>query len=336
MAALRGRRCGPLLSLIVLAAVVVLSLSVGSSSVGPAEVWAYLTGGEVASVARNIIVTVRIPRVAAALLAGAALAVAGALIQAVLDNPLASPSIIGVNSGAGFFVLLVSAVPVFAAEANPQILPVAAFAGALLASGLVLLVSSRTGVSRLTVVLAGVALNALFTAGSNTILIVAPNVYVGSSTYLIGGFSGVLLSDLAVPAGVCAVAFAAALVLAPHLNVLSLGADQAHALGMRVGVVRVAALVAAALLAGAAVSYAGLLGFVGLVVPHVVRRFVGADNRRLLPACAVWGAAFTLLCDTIARTAFSPYELPVGILLAFVGGPFFIFLLMRGRGFRDE
>lgn len=323
-------------SAVALTATVAVSLAVGSSSVGARDVLAYLVGGELSSVARNIIVTVRIPRVAAALLAGAALAVSGALIQAVLDNPLASPSVIGVNAGAGFFVLLASAVPALGATANPQVLPIAAFLGALLASGLIFAVAARTGVSRLTVVLAGVALNSIFTAGSNTILTVAPNIYVGSSTYLIGGFSGVMLADLTVPAALSAVGFALAMLLAHRLNVLALGAEQAHALGMHVGAVRIAALATAALLAASAVCYAGLLGFVGLVVPHVVRRFAGPDNRANIPLCAAWGATFTLLCDTVARTAFAPFELPVGIILAFVGGPFFIFLLMRGRGFRDE
>ena len=323
-------------SAFVLALVVAVGLMVGASSVGPLELARYLTGGDVSPVAGNILANMRIPRVAAGLLAGASLAVAGALIQAVLDNPLASPSVMGVNSGAGLAVLLTAAVPALGATGDPARLASAAFAGALAAALLVFAVSSRAGVSRLTVVLAGVALNAVFGAGQNAVLTIVPNVYVGTSSFLVGGFSGVLMGDLALPALFSLVGVAAALVLAPTLNVLTLGSESAHALGVRVAAVRVAALAAASLLAASAVSFAGLLGFVGLVVPHLVRRVFGADARRLVPLCAVWGAAFTVACDTFARTAFAPYELPVGIPLAFVGGPFFIYLIMRGRGYRDQ
>lgn len=311
------------------------SLCVGASSVGPGELAQLVCGGELPAVTRNILVNTRIPRVAAGLLAGASLALAGALVQLVLDNPLASPSILGINSGAGFAVLLVSALPALGAAGSPARLAVAAFVGALVAALLVFLISARAGISRLTVVLAGVALNAVFGAGQNAVMTLAPNVYLGTSSYLVGGFSGVLLADLLVPAALSLVGLVAALVLAPTLNVLALGEDAAHALGVSVDAVRVVALGAAALLAASAVSFAGLLGFVGLMVPHAVRRVFGHDARRLLPLCAVWGAAFTVACDTLARTAFAPYELPVGIPLAFLGGPFFIYLIMRGRGYRD-
>ena len=319
-----------------LALVACVGLMVGASSVGPVELWRFLTGGEVSPVETNILQNMRIPRVAAGLLAGASLAVAGALIQAVLDNPLASPSVMGVNSGAGLAVLLAAAVPALGATGDPARLAFAAFLGALVATTLVFAVSARAGVSRLTVVLAGVALNAVFGAGQNAILTIVPNVYVGTSSFLVGGFSGVLLGDLAFPAAFSLVGFVVALVLAPTLNVLTLGSESAHALGVRVSAVRLVALGAGALLAASAVSFAGLLGFVGLVVPHLVRRVFGTDARRLVPLCAVWGAAFTVACDTFARTAFAPYELPVGIPLAFVGGPFFVYLIMRGRGYRDE
>lgn len=323
-------------SVAVLLVVAVVSLVVGASSVGPVELVRLLTGGEVSPVARNILVNMRIPRVAAGLLAGASLATAGALIQTVLDNPLASPSIMGVNSGAALAVLLVSAVPALGATADPARIAVAALVGALVATGLVFVVSARAGVSRLTVVLAGVALNAVFGAGQNAVLAIVPNVYVGTSSFLVGGFSGVLMGDLAAPALLSAAGLVAGLALAPTLNLLSLGAEGAHALGVPVRGVRLATLAAASLMAAAAVSFAGLVGFVGLVVPHLVRRVFGADVRRRAPLSAAWGATFTLACDTFARTAFAPYELPVGIVLAFIGGPFFVYLIMRGRGYRDE
>ncbi|WP_307739139.1 iron chelate uptake ABC transporter family permease subunit [uncultured Parolsenella sp.] len=316
--------------------VAAVSLMVGASSVGPSELLSYLAGGDLSPVARNILVNMRIPRVAAGLLAGASLALSGLLIQTVLDNPLASPSIMGVNSGAGLAVLLVSAVPALGAAGDPARLALAAFGGAALAALAVFAVSARAGVSRLTVVLAGVALNAVFGAGQNAVLTVVPNVYVGTSSFLVGGFSGVLAGDLVAPAALSAVGLAVALALAPTLNLLALGDEGAHALGVNVRTVRIVALASASLLAASAVSFAGLLGFVGLVVPHLVRRVFGTDVRRLAPLCVIWGAAFTVACDTFARTAFAPYEIPVGIPLALLGGPFFIHLIMRGRGYRDE
>ena len=164
----------------------------------------------------------------------------------------------------------------------------------------------------------------------------APNVYVGSSAYLVGGFSGVLMRNLMLPALLATCGMVVAFCLANRLNVLSLGREAAHGLGMRTVAVRLAALAVAALLAGCAVSFGGLIGFVGLMVPHAVRRLAGHDNRVVIPLCAMCGAAFTVLCDTVARTAFAPYELPVGILLSLVGGPFFIYLIMARKGFRDE
>ncbi len=308
----------------------------GPSSVSVRDILAYVAGSPVDASAANIIVNIRLPRVVAGLVAGAALAVSGALIQAVLDNPLASPSVIGINSGAGLAVLAVSAVPMFYNNPPRELLPLVAFAGALIAAGLVFAVSARSGVSRLTVVLSGVALNAVAGAGMNVVLLVAPNVYVGSSAYLVGGFSGVLMRNLVAPAALTVVGIAAACCLANRLNVLSLGRETAHGLGMRTVAVRVVALAVAALLAGCAVSFGGLIGFVGLMVPHAVRHLAGHDNRAVIPLSALCGAAFTVFCDTVARTAFAPYELPVGILLSLVGGPFFIYLILRGKGYRDE
>lgn len=324
-----------LFSLAALLAASVAGLVLGASGVGARDVLALLLGGQVSVTARSILVSIRIPRVLGGLLAGAAFATSGAVIQAVLDNPLASPNVIGVNSGAGMAVLLVAALTT-AGVGVPIPLPVAAFLGALLASGLILAVSSRAGVSRLTVVLAGVAVNAVFGAGMNLVLTISPNAYIGSSSYLVGGLSGVVLGDLVVPAALIAAGLLLALALSARINVLALGYQTAHALGVRVAALRAVGLACASLLAGAAVSFCGLIGFVGLMVPHVAKRFLGQDLRRVIPVSALWGATFTVLADLVARTAFAPYELPVGILMALMGGPFFIWLLMRGRGYRDE
>lgn len=292
-----------------------------------AELAAWACGGEVSDAAKSILVNVRLPRVLAALLAGAALAVAGAVIQSVLDNPLASPNVIGVNSGAGLFVLAVAALFPHALWAAPF----AAFAGALVTAAVIFGISLHAGASRLTVVLSGIAITTVFGAGMNTVMIVAPDAYVGSSVFLAGGLTGVLLSDLVWPAVLIAAGLVAAMCGAHRLNVVALGDDMAHALGLNVRVVRLSMLAVASLLAGAAVSFAGLLGFVGLIVPHIVRFAVGSDNRAVLPLSAVVGAAFVVGCDLVARVAFAPYEVPVGILMAFVGGPFFIYLIFKNR-----
>lgn len=307
----------------------VAGLAVGSTGVSSADVWAVLTGGQPASPTASAIVQhVRVPRAGAALLAGAPLAVSGAVIQTVLNNPLASPNIIGVNSGAGLAVLICAALLPGVAFA----LPLAAFAGALVTALIIFAVAARGCSSRLTLMLVGMAVSTVFGAGMNAVLIVAPDAYVGASTFLVGGLSGVRSADLLWPAVFIAMGLLAALLGMRALNVCLMGDAAALSVGMDVGRVRLIMLGVAALLAGAAVSFAGLLGFVGLIVPHVMRLIVGNDLRVLVPTSALAGAGFVCLCDMCARTLFTPYELPVGILMAFVGGPFFIWLVVRSRG----
>lgn len=319
--------CIALAVVAVLVAVTAAAFLVGSSSVSLGDLIAWATGGEVSDAAKSILVNVRLPRVLAALLSGAALAVAGAIIQAVLDNPLASPNIIGINSGAGLFVLL-------AASLFPGMLwlpPLAAFLGALATALIIFGISLGASMSRLTVVLAGIAITSVFGAGMNTILIVNPDAYIGSSTFLVGGLAGVLMKDILWPAAYIVLGLIAAFGAAGKLNIMALGDQTAHSLGMRVARVRLSLLGLAAVLSGAAVSFAGLLGFVGLIIPHLVRFFVGYDNRYVLPLSAAAGAAFVVFCDLCSRVLFAPYEVPVGILMAFLGGPFFIYLILKNR-----
>jgi len=312
--------------------VTVTAFFVGSSSVSFSEFWALITGGEISKSAESILINVRLPRVLAALLSGAALALSGAILQGVLDNPLAGPNVIGLNSGAGLAVLLVGAfVPgmIF-------LQPLAAFIGALITAVVIFFISLGTGTSRLTVVLAGVALSTIFGAGMNAILIINPDAYVGASRFLVGGLAGVLIRDLLWPAPYIILGIIAGILCSGKLNILSLGDSTAHSLGMRVGRWRMLLLGLSALLAGAAVSFAGLLGFVGLIVPHLVRFLVGHDNRIVLPLSCAFGAAFVVFCDTLSRVIFAPYEIPVGIFMAFVGGPFFIYLIIKNRRNSDD
>ena len=311
---------------LLLPAAALFSLCVGASGASLTQGLADLLRG-VSSPAARIVRYIRLPRVLAAMLAGAALAASGVLIQGVLGNPLAGPNVIGVNAGAGFFTLLCACLLPSAAT----LLPAAAFAGALLTSLIILLLSDRMGASRITVVLAGVAISSIFSAGSDLITTLFPDTTLGMSAFMIGGFSDVSTARLRTAALYILPALAISLLLAGDLDVLALGDEVAASLGLRVRRTRVLLLAVASVLAGAAVSFAGLLGFVGLIVPHAVRRVVGGEHRQLLPLSMLGGALFTLLCDTAARTVFAPYEVPVGILLSLVGGPFFLFLLLKGR-----
>lgn len=307
-----------------------LSLWVGSVSLSPAQVLAVLTGQDTGSVAARIVLYTRLPRTCAALLAGAALAVSGGVIQTVLSNPLASPGIIGVNSGAGLAVALVCAIAPLAQAWTPLVAFLGALAGILLVLGL----AERTGASRITVVLAGAAVSNLFSAGIDAVVTLMPDALNGVSDFRIGGFSGVTMAQLAPAAGLILVSLALVLSLPQQLDILALGSDTAQSLGLSVRPVRFLLLMLAAALAGAAVSFSGLISFVGLIVPHTMRRLVGEDSLPLLLSSALGGAFFVTLCDLMARVLFAPYELPVGIILAFAGAPFFLWLLFRQRGGR--
>ena len=304
-----------------------LSLCLGAVGLTLGELWQAVRGGP-NDVAGYIFWYSRLPRTVACLLAGAALACAGCMLQSLLGNKLASPSIIGVNAGAGLAVTVCCALGALSGWA----VALSAFGGALLAVMTVVLLARRTGASRSTVVLAGVAMNSILGAFREALTSLVPEVAMLSSEFRVGGFSSVVSARL-VPAGVLiCVALAVALTLCNELDVLALGEETAQGLGMQVNRVRTVFLLLSALLAGAAVSFAGLLGFVGLLVPHIACRLVGGESRFLLPLSALTGAGLVTACDLIARMAFAPFELPVGILMSAIGGPFFLVLLLRRRG----
>lgn len=307
-----------------------LSLWTGSVALSPAEVFDVLTGKDVSSTAARIIFYSRIPRTCAAFLAGAALAVAGTVIQTVLNNPLASPGVIGVNSGAGFAVALVCAVFPAARQYTPLVALVGALGAALLVTGL----SWRTGASRITVVLAGVAISALFGAGIDTVVTLAPDALDGVADFRVGGFTGVTMAQLAPAGGLILAGLGLVISLARQMDILELENDTAKSLGLNVGAARFILLFLAAVLAGAAVSFCGLMGFVGLIVPNAMRRLLGESSLGLTAASALGGAFFVTVCDVLARILFAPFELPVGIILAFAGVPFFLWLLLRQKGVR--
>lgn len=307
-----------------------LSLWTGSVDLSPGQVWNALLGRDQSSSAARIVLYSRLPRTAAAMLSGAALAVSGMVIQTVLSNPLASPGVIGVNSSAGLAVALICAV----APQAQQYTPLIAFGGAWLGVLLVMGLSQSTGASRITVILAGVAISNLFSAGIDAVVTLAPDALNGVTDFRIGGFTGVTMSQLMPAAGMIIFSLLLAFSLSQQLDILALGSDTAQTLGLSVRSIRFLLLALAAALAGAAVSFSGLLSFVGLIVPHAMRRFVGEDSQPLLVGSALGGAFFVTACDLLARVLFSPFELPVGIVLAFAGAPFFLWLLFRQRGGR--
>ena len=276
----------------------------------------------------RIFLYVRLPRTAAALVCGAALSVSGAVIQGVLANRLASPSIIGVNAGAGLAVTLCTALGVYGGLRFSLF----AFLGAFVTVMAVNLFARRIAASRGTMILLGVAVNSFLNAVSSAVVTFMPEVAVMSNDFKVGDFSSVTYSRLFPSAVLIFVTLVILLTLTNELDVLTLGEDTARSLGLNTSVFRTLFLMFAAVLAGCAVSLAGLLSFVGLIVPHAVRRLVGSKSSRLLPLSALFGAPFVCLCDTGARTLFSPYEIPVGIIMAFLGTPFFVFILVKGKG----
>ncbi len=306
----------------------ILGVSLGSTIIDLPAAFAGAISGDFSSPQSRILLYVRLPRVSAAMLAGSALAVSGMLIQAVLNNPLAAPNVIGVNAGAGFFTFLAIAIlPGVRGAAQ-----LGAFFGALFAVLLVCAVSAGTG--RLTIILSGVAVSSIFTAGINTVKTFCPDTLYNGSTFLIGGFSGISLKDLSLAWAMILAALIISWLMSGQTDLLGLGEASARSLGMNVGLARFGLIIISCILAGCAVSFSGLLSFVGLLAPHMVRRIFGearTSHRVLIPAAALLGAGFVTLCDLLSRILFAPYELPVGILLSALGGPFFLALLLRER-----
>ena len=318
------------ISLAVLLLSVILGILLGSTKISLSDMLGAIVRGDYQSPEARILLYVRLPRVLGSLICGIALAVSGAVIQGVLANRLASPSIIGVNAGAGLAVTLCSA---FGIIGGWQ-LSLFSFLGAFFAVMIVSTGAKKWGASRGTVILLGVALNAFLGAVSDTVKTFIPEVSIISNDFRVGDFSAVTYAKV-IPAAVAIIVTVIVLqTFASDLDVLTLGDENAKGLGLNTGVMRIVFLMLSALLAGAAVSVCGLLSFVGLLVPHAVRRIATSKAKHLVPLSALFGAGFVTLCDTLARVVFAPYELPVGIIMAFLGAPFFIFILIKGKGGR--
>lgn len=308
------------LRLIIVGAPVILALCVlmGPSGIGLPDPWS-----------QREILTLRITRVLTGFMIGGALSCAGVVFQAVLRNPLAEPYILGVSSGAGLGAAL--AILTGLAAAGAFILPLCAFIMAVLTLLIVHLLSNRGGPSLYGLILSGVIVSSI--CSSILMFMISAASMEGMHSILwwmlgdleVTSYTLLLVSWVIVLAGTAGV-----WLMSRELNALTLGHTMAHHLGIRVRTAMVAALLLATLVAATAVSVAGLIGFVGLIVPHIMRNLVGADHRRLVPAATVGGGAFLAVCDAIARTIM-PVEVPVGVVTALIGGPFFLYLLKRRR-----
>ena len=318
------------LALVVVAALA-LSVSFGASGVGPGDLWRVLSGGGDPT-ARSILIQLRLPRAALAALVGGALGLSGCTFQALLRNPLAEPYVLGVSGGAavGAVAVVVTGIGVVL----PWMLPLGAFLGALAAMALVLEVARRASPGRMdtrVLILSGVIIGAFFNAVILLLLSIADVESFRSAIFwMMGNLSGAdwgstgLLALLLLPGAL------AVLSLARAFNLLSRGEEVAFYLGASVQRVKLTAYLAASLMVAAAVAAGGVIGFVGLIVPHAVRIAWGNDHRLLLPASFLAGTAFLLVADTAARLVVAPAELPTGVVTAVAGVPFFVALLLRG------
>jgi iron complex transport system permease protein len=302
------------------------SIAFGAADIAAADVWAAIVRFDPSSTEHLIIRTLRVPRAAVAALVGAALAVAGALMQGLTRNPLADPGILGIETGAALGV--VGAV-FFLNIDSLYLYALFAFAGAALTAVAVYALGSlgRGGPTPLKITVAGAALTALLSSCTTGMLIFNQRTLEEVRFWLAGSVAGRDLTLLLQAAPYLLAGLALALALGRQITTLSLGDDVAKGLGQRTGWVKGLAAVATVLLAGGAVAVAGPIGFVGLVIPHVVRFLVGVDYRWILPYAALVGAIFLVISDVAARLALRPIELPVGIMTALIGGPFFVYLV---------
>lgn len=319
-------------SLAILALCAVAGLLIGSRGLSPATVLDVVGGGG-SGEARTILLDLRLPRTLIAALAGAALAVSGAVMQGHTRNPLADPGLLGVGAGAAVAVVLAIS---FLGITDPSEYLWFAFSGAALTASLVtafgLLGSRRRNASAATLVLAGAAVTALLSSVTGLVLLLDSATLDEFRFWTVGSLSGGRDLDLVVPVlPFILIGLALAMSHASTLDALALGDDLARALGRRLAATRVTGLAIVTLLVGSAVAISGSIGFVGLIVPHLVRRLTGPAHRWLLPQCAVVGAALVIAADIVGRVVVTPAELPVGVVLGVIGAPAFLLIVVRLR-----
>ncbi len=309
----------------------VACLSIGVFNIPFEQVLTVLLGGGSDS-QRWVIINIRLPRILLAAIVGASLAVAGATMQGLFRNPMASPSVLGISSGAAFGAALAIVLGV-SWTSGALAIPAMAFVFAFITLFLVYAVSrSRSGyVPVETLLLAGIAIGSLFSALVSGMLYFAGEQLSGIVFWMMGGLNNAKWDQVLISIAPMVLGSAVIMALSRDLNAMMVGEEQAGNLGINVNQVRLVLLLAASLVTAMAVSVSGVIGFVGLIIPHVVRILVGPDHRILLPASVVSGALFLIWTDTLARTVIAPAELPVGIITSLLGAPFFIYLLMSRK-----
>ncbi|MEW5424784.1 FecCD family ABC transporter permease [Amorphus sp. 3PC139-8] len=309
---------------LVLVATAMWSMTIGPTDISITGIFTALTGFD-GSREHLIVTTVRLPRMLAGLVAGSALAVSGAIMQAVTNNPLASPGLLGVNAGAAFAVV---ATLTFLPDAPTGFHVWAAFAGAAMAATVVYLVGSMgiAGATPVKLALAGAIVSAFVASLTSSVLIFDKTTLDAIRFWSIGSLAGRSLDNIATVAPYVGAGLTLAIVFRRQITTMSLGLSVARTVGQNVGLWRTMAAIMVILLAGGAVAVAGPIGFVGLVVPHVVRLLVGIDYRWILPFCAVGGALLVIGSDAAARAVFPAREIPVGVTMALIGAPFFVYL----------
>ena len=306
-------------------AALVLSMAFGSADITIAKIWHTLWSPTLQDTQDMVIWNIRFPRNIVAALVGANLAVAGAILQAVMKNPLADPQIVGVSSGAG----LAGVIILILFPSWEYLVPMVAFVGALAAALMVYALAWRNGIRPTRIILAGVAVAAFLGSGISALLVFYGDRVQGALLWMVGGLSARRWPQVYVLAPYTVVGLILAFLGSRRLTILSLGDETAKGLGLSVEQTRFMMTAVAAFLAASAVSVAGLIGFVGLVIPHIARMIIGTEYRFLLPGSACLGAAVLVVSDTLGRVLFSPVEVPVGIIMAFFGAPFFLWLLRR-------
>jgi iron complex transport system permease protein len=315
-----------------LAGAALIGLAIGPSGLSLGEVWRALSDRGASGPGVDIVLGIRVPRLLLAMLVGACLSTAGVIFQALLRNPLADPFILGVSGGAALGAIAVLSLGAGVGLGQTAVAP-AAFVGSLLTTLLLYLIAGRgSRVSATALLLTGVVFNA-FASAAIVFLASLAGLAEGGRIFiwLIGNLS-MARADLAPWLALfLVVGLSCALALARGLNLLALGDESAEQLGVSTLVQRRLLLVATSLMVGAAVSVSGLIGFVGLIIPHLLRLVIGPDHRLLVPSAAIAGAAFLVVCDSVARTLLGGRELPVGAITALVGGPLFLVLLSRGQ-----
>ena len=336
-------RTAVLLLALALCIAMAVSMTTGASG---ASIWNLLTAllgsgnADAASALRDqtVILNIRLPRMIMAVLVGAGLAVSGLIMQGLFRNPLADPGLVGVSAGAGLgavgvIVLGTTALAPLTAMLGIYSLQIAAFAGGLLTTFVLYQVATRSGQTAIaTMLLAGIAIAALAGAVTGVLVYLATDAQLRDLTFWsLGSLAGANWTKIAASGPIIATALVAAGFFARGLNVLTLGEATAGHLGLPVQRFKTAAIVTVAAATGASVAVSGGIGFVGIVVPHLLRLVIGPDHRYLLPASALLGATFLLLADAVSRTVVAPAELPIGIVTAAVGGPFFLWILLSRR-----